>query len=61
MSGPQADAFAALLGIEVVRQGMGHTVAVLQTDERHANPHNTVHGAVFYAVAGAAVAAAAND
>ena len=61
MSGPRADAFAALLGIEVERRGAGHTVAVLATDERHANPHGTVHGAVFYAVAGAAVAAAAND
>src|SRR5580704_14772466 len=58
MSGPQADAFAALLGIDVERRGAGHTVAVLTTDERHANPHGTVHGAVFYAVA---VAAAAND
>ena len=36
-------------------------MATLQTDEHHANPHGTVHGAVFYAVAGAAVAAAAND
>ena len=61
MSGPQADAFAALLGIHVERRSTGHTVATLTTDERHANPHNTVHGAVFYAVAGAAVAAAAND
>ena len=43
------------------RRGAGHTVAVLTTDEQHANPHGTVHGAVFYAVAGAAVAAAAND
>ena len=61
MSGPGTDEFAALLGIEVVRRGPGHTVAVLATDPRHANPHGTVHGAVFYAVAGAAVAAAAND
>ena len=61
MSGPKADAFAALLGIEVARRGPGHTVAILTTDERHANPHGTVHGAVFYAVRGAAVAAAAND
>ena len=61
MSNPHADAFAALLGIGVERRGEGHTVAVLATDERHANPHGTVHGAVFYAVAGAAVAAAAND
>jgi acyl-CoA thioesterase len=61
MSEPQADAFAALLGIEVERPGPGHTVASLTTDERHGNPHGTVHGAVFYAVAGAAVAAAAND
>jgi acyl-CoA thioesterase len=61
MSDPRPDSFAALLGIEVARRGAGHTVATLTTDERHANPHNTVHGAVFYAVAGAAVAAAAND
>ena len=49
------------LGIEVTARGPGHTVARLTTDGRHANPHGTVHGAVFYAVAGAAVAAAAND
>ena len=61
MSGPRPDAFAALLGIQVERCGPGHTVARLTTDQRHANPHATVHGAVFYAVAGAAVAAAAND
>src|ERR1700722_111017 len=61
MSGPRADAYAAFLGIGVERRGEGHTVAVLATDERNANPHGTVHGAVFYAVAGAAVAAAAND
>jgi acyl-CoA thioesterase len=61
VAGPQADRFAALLGIEVRREGPGHTVAALTTGEDHANPHGTVHGAVFYAVAGAAVAAAAND
>ena len=60
-TGPGTDEFAALLGIEVERLGPGHTVATLTTDGRHANPHGTVHGAVFYAVAGAAVAAAAND
>ncbi len=59
--GPGKDEFAALLGIGVERRGAGHTVANLVTDARHANPHGTVHGAVFYAVAGAAVAAAAND
>ncbi len=61
MSGPGHDEFAALLGIEVARRGPGHTVATLTTGASHANPHGTVHGAVFYAVAGAAVAAAAND
>jgi acyl-CoA thioesterase len=61
MSGPGTDQFAALLGIDVVRHGPGHTVATLTTDAQHANPHGTVHGAVFYAVAGSAVAAAAND
>ncbi len=55
------DQFAAHLGIEVTRRAAGHTVATLITDGRHANPHETVHGSVFYAVAGAAVAAAAND
>ena len=59
--GPKKDEFAEHLGIEVVRQGPGHTVAQLTTGPQHANPHGTVHGAVFYAVAGAAVAAAAND
>jgi acyl-CoA thioesterase len=61
VAGPQADRFAASLGIEVRREGPGHTVATLTTGDEHANPHGTVHGAVFYAVAGAAVAAAAND
>jgi acyl-CoA thioesterase len=60
-AGPRKDEFAALMGIDVQRRGEGHTVATLTTDHRHANPHSTVHGAVFYAVAGAAVAAAAND
>ena len=57
--GPRNDEFAALLGIDVARLGPGHTVASLATHAQHANPHGTVHGAVFYAVAGAAVAAAA--
>ncbi len=61
MAGPRPDAFAALLGIEVQRLGPGHTTARLATTEAHANPHGTVHGAVLYCVAGAAVAAAAND
>jgi acyl-CoA thioesterase len=61
VTGPKKDEFAALLGIEVTRRGSGQTVAALTTTEQHANPHGTVHGAVFYAVAGAAVAAAAND
>ena len=59
--GPKKDEFAAHLGIDVVRRRTGHTVAVLRTETQHANPHGTVHGAAFYAVAGAAVAAAAND
>ena len=63
MSEASLDAFArAFLGIEVARRGRrAHTMATLRTDERHANPHGTVHGAVFYAVCGAGVAAAAND
>ena len=49
--GPRNDEFASLLGIEVVRRGPGHTVASMTTAAQHANPHGTVHGAVFYAVA----------
>jgi acyl-CoA thioesterase len=60
-AGPKKDEFAALLVIGVERLGPGHAVATLRTNGQHANPHGTVHGAVFYAVAGAAVAAAAND
>jgi len=60
-TGPQKDEFSALLGIEVERLAPGHTVATLTTEVRHANPHGTAHGAVLYAVAGAAIAAAAND
>jgi acyl-CoA thioesterase len=60
-AGPRPDAFAALLGIVVDRIGPGRAVARLQTGPEHANPHGTVHGAVFYAVAGCAIAAAAND
>ena len=59
--GPKTDEFARLLGIEADRRGPGHTVATMTTGAQHANPHGTVHGAVFYAVAGAGVAAAAND
>jgi acyl-CoA thioesterase len=36
-------------------------VATLLTEGHHGNPHGTVHGVVLYAVAGAALAAAAND
>ncbi len=61
MAGPKSDEFAELLGIAVERRGPGHTVATMTTTTHHANPHGTVHGAVFYAVAGASVAAAAND
>jgi acyl-CoA thioesterase len=61
MSTPKPDAFAALLGIAVERVGSGHTVATLTAGNEHTNPHGTVHGALFYAVAGCAVAAAAND
>jgi acyl-CoA thioesterase len=61
VSAPARDEFSAMLGIEVERKASGHTVATLTTGPEHANPHGTVHGAVYYAVAGAAIAAAAND
>jgi acyl-CoA thioesterase len=58
---PRDDEFSRLLGIQVRRLGPGHAVATVDTAPHHANPHGTVHGVVFYAVAGAALAAAAND
>jgi acyl-CoA thioesterase len=60
-SRPRKDEFAALLGIEVQRLGPGRAVATLTTGAQHGNPHGTVHGALTYAVAGAAIAVAAND
>jgi acyl-CoA thioesterase len=59
--GPGPDRFAALLGITVDAQGDGRASATIVAGLEHTNPHDTVHGAVFYAVAGAAIAAAAND
>lgn len=61
MAEPLPDAFAAHLGIAVERGEPGTATAMLLVGPQHANPHGTCHGAVLYAVAGVALAAAAND
>ena len=61
MSSPRTDAFAALLGIEVVGHGGGRAEARAVVTEDHLNPHGTTHGSFLYSLAGVALAAAAND
>jgi acyl-CoA thioesterase len=62
VSAPVADdAFAALLGIDVEPGGHGTATARVHVSDDHTNPHGTAHGALIFAVAGAALAAAAND
>jgi acyl-CoA thioesterase len=61
MTGRRPDAFAALLGVRITRQGGGQAEATLTVGPDHLNPHGTAHGALLYSVAGVALAAAAND
>ncbi|TWS26415.1 hotdog fold thioesterase [Tsukamurella sputi] len=63
MSTPQQpiDRYAKFLGIEVTGHGGGRAVATATVTEDHLNPHETAHGAFVFAMAGTAVAAAAND
>lgn len=63
MSTPQqpVDRYAKFLGIEVTGHGGGRAVATATVTEDHLNPHETTHGAFVFAMAGTAVAAAAND
>ena len=61
MNSPAPDAFAELLGIVVTRLGAGRAESSLQIAPQHLNPHGTAHGALLYALAGVALAAAAND
>lgn len=62
ISSPLPDAFASHLGIEVERDGGGDRVTARATvGGDHLNPHGGAHGAFIYALAGAALAALAND
>lgn len=60
-SGLLPDVFAEHLAAEVTRLGDGAAQARLVVAAEHLNPHGTAHGAVVYAVAAVALAAAAND
>ncbi|MCX6399825.1 MAG: hotdog fold thioesterase [Propionibacteriales bacterium] len=61
MSSPRPDAYAALLGIDVVGHGGGRAEAHVVVSEDHLNPHGTAHGSFLFSLAGIALAAAAND
>ncbi|HWJ08238.1 MAG TPA: hotdog fold thioesterase [Nocardioides sp.] len=61
MSTPRADAYAALLGVEVTGHGGGRAEARVRVTEDHLNPHGTAHGSFLFSLAGIALAAAAND
>ena len=43
--------FAELIGLVFESAHEGRSVCRLETDERHLNPHQVVHGAVMYALA----------
>ncbi len=58
---PLPDALARFMGITVERLAPGQTAARAVVDGSHLNPHGTAHGVFIYAVAGVALAAAAND
>ncbi len=55
------DAFAALLGISVSRGGQHSATATVEVTADHLNPNGQGHGGLTFAVASAALAAAAND
>ena len=61
MTGPRADAYAALLGIDVTGYGGGRSQARVRVTDHHLNPHGTAHGSFLFSLAGIALAAAAND
>ncbi|MER7080665.1 acyl-CoA thioesterase [Saccharopolyspora kobensis] len=55
------DPYAQHLGITVIGHGGGRAEATATVSPNHLNPHGTAHGAFIFTVAGAALAAAAND
>ncbi|MGW1682276.1 PaaI family thioesterase [Saccharopolyspora sp. NPDC002376] len=55
------DPYAHHLGIAVTGHGGGRAEATVTVSPGHLNPHGTAHGAFIVTVAGAALAAAAND
>lgn len=52
------DGFGTLLGMEVVRVGDDVAEVVLIADERHLNPHGTVHGGAIATLVDASMGAA---
>lgn len=47
-----------MLGFTIERHGPGDASAILDVDERHINPHGTVHGAVMFMLLDTAMGAA---
>jgi acyl-CoA thioesterase len=60
MSAPH-DPFAEYLGATITQLGGGNATAELTFGAQHLNPHGTGHGSCIYALAGLALAAAANN
>jgi acyl-CoA thioesterase len=61
MNAPRPDAFADFLGAKITQLGGGNATAELTFGPQHLNPHGTGHGSCIYALAGLALAAAANN
>lgn len=56
-----ADPLAGGLGIELLEMGEGYARTRLRLEKRHLNFNGSVHGAVIFALADAAFAAASNS
>ncbi len=52
--------FTQLLGVELLEESKGHSLARLEVTEEHLNRHGVAHGALIFALADHAFAAACN-
>ena len=57
----RANAFAALVGVELAEWSPGRSVAALVADEERANIHGAVHGGALFALADVAFEVACNS
>ena len=52
---PLAPPIGSLLGLTLIREGVGRTTIEFQADDRYANPMGTLHGGILCDIADAAM------